>query len=74
MQNSKWVYLAINRYLLICNADENADDNYDLAIFNYFDRCLTSYKIVDYQYQPTNYTGGVGNFVSPDNRMLCKRI
>ena len=73
-QTSDWVYAAINRYLLTCEPDANADPDYDQAIKNYFDQRLTKYKVIDYQYQHNNHTGNVGNFVSPDNRLLCQKL
>jgi hypothetical protein len=73
-QDSEWVYIAINRYLLICDPDVNANADYDQAIFEYINSRLKNYIIVEYQYQALNYTGKIGNFVSPDNRMLCKKI
>lgn len=72
-QHSKWVYVGINRYLLICDPDPANNPDYDKAIFDYIARNLKRYKIVDYQYQQLNHTGNVGNFVSPDNRILCKK-
>ena len=73
-QYSEWVYVGINRYLLICDPDPNSDVNYDTAIFDYVNQNLKNYVITDYQYQKLNYTGDVGNFISPDKRMLCKKI
>lgn len=73
-QPSAWVYVAINRYLLTGDPDADADDDYDQAIVDYVKKHLKHYTVVDYQHQQLNYTGSVGNFVSPDNRMLCKRV
>lgn len=73
-QTYSWVYMAINRYLLICDADASAPDCYDLAIKKFFEQHLQNYTVVDYQYQQSNHCGNVGNFVSPDNRILCKKI
>jgi hypothetical protein len=72
-QNSTWVYIAINRYLLTGEPDATTNNDYDQAIVEYVNRHLKNYTVIDYQYQQLNYTGNVGNFVSPDNRMLCKR-
>ena len=69
-----WVYAALNRYLLICDPDPTADDDYDMAIFHYLDKCLKNYTIVDYKYQTNNSRGNIGNFLVPDNRILCKKI
>jgi len=73
-QSSDWVYVAVNRYLLNCNPNQERNQNYDLAIMEYFRKYLKNYTVVDYQYQELNYTGNVGNFVVPDNRLLCKSI
>tara|TARA_R110000868_G_scaffold90052_2_gene250198 strand:+ start:1884 stop:2336 length:453 start_codon:yes stop_codon:yes gene_type:complete len=73
-QTCDWVYMAVNRYLLLCDPDSNALTDWDQAILEYFQQNLKRYSIVDYKYQPLNYTGCVGNFVVPDNRILCKKV
>lgn len=72
-QDSDWVYMAVNKYLLLCDPVENSSQDWDQALKDYFDQNLKVYKVVDYQFQILNYTGTVANFVSPDNRFLCKR-
>lgn len=73
-QTCDWVYMAVNRYLLLSDSDPNASTDWDQAILEYFQSKLIKYSIVDYRYQPLNYTGCVGNFVVPDNRILCKKV
>jgi hypothetical protein len=73
-QTCDWVYMAVNRYLLLCDPDPDAAVDWDQAIIEYFQVNLKNYSIVDYQYQSLNYTGMVGNFVIPDNRILCKKV
>ena len=73
-QTSDWVYMAVNRYLLLSDPDPKAPMDWDQAILKYFQINLKKYTVTDYQYQPLNYTGAVGNFVSPDNRFLCKKV
>jgi len=72
-QSCKWVYVAVNKYLLYCDPDPERNHNYDQAIVEYFQKFLKNYIVTDYQYQLLNYTGDIGNFVIPDNRLLCKK-
>jgi hypothetical protein len=73
-QINEWVYVAINRYLLTCDPDSTRNSNYDQAIVEYFQKYLKNYIVIEYDYHPLNYTGSVGNFIVPDNRLLCKKI
>jgi hypothetical protein len=73
-QTCDWIYMAVNRYLLLCDPDPSASTDWDQAIVEYFRANLKKYSIWDYQYQALNYTGSVGNFVIPDNRILCKKV
>jgi hypothetical protein len=73
-QISDWVYMAVNRYLVLCDPVENACEDWDQSLKDYFDQNLQNYIVIDYQFQSMNYTGTVGNFISPDNRFLCKKV
>jgi hypothetical protein len=73
-QTCDWVYMAVNRYLLLSDPNPEAPLDWDQAILEYFQTNLKKYSVVDYQYQQLNYAGAVGNFISPDNRFLCKKV
>lgn len=73
-QTCDWVFMAVNRYCLLANPDPAANQDWDQAILEYFQKHLKTYSVVDYKYQPLNHTGSVGNFIVPDNRLLCKKL
>jgi hypothetical protein len=70
---SKFVFLAVNKYMLLEEQHENLDDDYDLAIGQIVQKKILQFDIIDYQYH-YNERGNIGNFVIPDNRiLLCKK-
>lgn len=73
-QTCDWVYMAVNRYLLLSDPNPTAPLDWDQAILEYFQTNLKKYSVIDYQYQYFNSAGAVGNFISPDNRLLCKKL
>jgi hypothetical protein len=67
------IFLAINKYLLLPEMFNDMPDNYNQSIIKVVDTLVDKFTILDSQYQ-TNDQGNLGNFLSPDNRvLLCKK-
>lgn len=70
---TEYIFVAINKYLILSEnqLDHSLSNDYDKAIYEFFYKHLKKFEIIDYRYQSYE-NGNVGNFISPDNRLLCK--
>lgn len=70
-----YIFIAINKYLILPEqfVYNQLVDDYDQAIYEFLKNHLLNFKILDYQYH-CKEDGDIGNFISPDNRLLCKKI
>lgn len=69
-----YILIAVNKYLILQEnqLDDSLPENYDQAIFQFCSKKLKKLAIIDYQYHAQE-NGNIGNFISPDNRLLCKK-
>jgi hypothetical protein len=71
-QSSKLVLVNINKYMINPSPGSSDVDDYNQAIIDVLGRGIVNYEIIDHRFYAQE-RGNVGNFIVPDNQILCSK-